>query len=135
MALRKNVLQEDNILCELYADVRSDVSDNSDNKELYSAEGKKLEDRVLSLLGGTLGLNHHIYQDNYYNSVRLAQTLLDRNMRVCGTIRANRGISRDLEGEGAAHKKRSETRYICKFCVVPLHKGSCFEKYHSVTNY
>jgi hypothetical protein len=35
----------------------------------------------------------------------------------------------------AAHKKRSETRYICKFCVVPLHKGSCFEKCHSVTNY
>jgi len=35
----------------------------------------------------------------------------------------------------AAHKKRSETRYICKFYVVPLHKGSCFEKYHSVTNY
>jgi hypothetical protein len=35
----------------------------------------------------------------------------------------------------AAHKKRSETRNICKFCVVPLHKGSCFEKYHSVTNY
>ena len=23
----------------------------------------------------------------------------------------------------AAHKKRSETRYICKFCLVPLHKG------------
>ena len=31
MALRKNVLQEDDILCELYADARSDVSDNSDN--------------------------------------------------------------------------------------------------------
>ena len=28
----------------------------------------------------------------------------------------------------AAHKKLSETRYICKFCVVPLHKGPCFEK-------
>jgi hypothetical protein len=25
----------------------------------------------------------------------------------------------------AAHKKRSETRNICKFSVVPLHKGSC----------
>jgi hypothetical protein len=35
----------------------------------------------------------------------------------------------------AAHKKRSETRYICKFCVLPLHKGSCFEKYHSVMRY
>jgi len=57
--------------------------------EIYSAEGKKLEDTVLSLLGGNLGLNHHIYQDNYYHSVRLAQTLLDRNVRVCGTIRAN----------------------------------------------
>ena len=34
----------------------------------------------------------------------------------------------------AAHK-RSETRYACKFCVVPLHKGSSFEKYHSVKNY
>ena len=35
----------------------------------------------------------------------------------------------------AAHKKQSEIRYICKFFVVPLHKGPCFEKYHSVTNY
>ena len=35
-----------------------------------------------------------------------------------------------------AHKKRSEARYsyIFKFCIVPLHKGPCFEKNHSVTN-
>jgi hypothetical protein len=33
-----------------------------------------------------------------------------------------------------AQKNQSETRYICKFCV-PHHKGSCFEKYHSVINY
>jgi len=32
----------------------------------------------------------------------------------------------------AAHTTQSETRNICKFCVVPLHRGSCFEKYHSV---
>jgi len=36
MALRRNVLQEDNILCELYADTRSDVSDYSDNESLDS---------------------------------------------------------------------------------------------------
>jgi hypothetical protein len=35
----------------------------------------------------------------------------------------------------AEYKKRSETTYICKFCVVPLHKGSCFERYHSSRNY
>ena len=29
----------------------------------------------------------------------------------------------------AAHKQRSETRYICKFCLVPLHKGECFQRY------
>jgi len=36
MALHRNVLQEDNILCELYADPRSDVSDNSENESLDS---------------------------------------------------------------------------------------------------
>jgi hypothetical protein len=34
----------------------------------------------------------------------------------------------------AAYKKQSGTRSICKFCV-PLHTGSCFEKYHSLMNY
>jgi len=34
MALHKNVLQEDDILCELYADTRSGVSDNRDNESL-----------------------------------------------------------------------------------------------------
>jgi hypothetical protein len=36
MALHGNVLQEDDILCELYADTRSDVSDYSDNESLDS---------------------------------------------------------------------------------------------------
>ena len=36
MALRRNVLQEDYILCELYLDTRSDVSDYSDNESLGS---------------------------------------------------------------------------------------------------
>jgi hypothetical protein len=37
--------------------------------------------------------------------VRLAQALLDRNVRVYITRRANRGIPRDLEGEGKRLKK------------------------------
>ena len=32
--------------------------------------------------------------------MKLAETLLDRNVRVCGTMTANRGIPQDLEGEG-----------------------------------
>ena len=58
------------------------------NMEIYSGEGKKLEDTVLSLLDRNLRQNHHIYQDNFYNSVRLSPTLLDRNVEVCSTVRA-----------------------------------------------
>ena len=104
-------------MCVLYADTRSDVSDNSDNMKIHSAERKKLEDTLLSLLGGTLGLNHHIYQDNYYNSMRLVQTLLDRNMRICGTIRANRGIPRDLEGE-VTRSKKGQSAFLRKGNVM-----------------
>jgi len=34
MALHRSVLEEDDILCELYADTRFDFSDNSDNEIL-----------------------------------------------------------------------------------------------------
>jgi len=61
--------------------------------------------QVLSLLDRNLDQNQHIYQDNFYNSVRLAETLLDRKVRVCGTIRVNRGIPRDLEEDGKRLKK------------------------------
>jgi len=36
MASHRNVLQEDDILCELYVDTRSDVADYSDNESLDS---------------------------------------------------------------------------------------------------
>jgi hypothetical protein len=70
------------------------------NMEIYAAEGKKLQGTVLSLLDRNLGHNHHLYQNNFYNSVKLAEMLLDRNVRVCSAMRANRGIPRDLEGKG-----------------------------------
>jgi hypothetical protein len=34
MALRRNVLREDDILCELNVDTRSDASDHSDNESV-----------------------------------------------------------------------------------------------------
>ena len=36
MALCTNVLQQDDILCELFVDTRSDVSDDSDNESMDS---------------------------------------------------------------------------------------------------
>jgi hypothetical protein len=46
--------------------------------DIYAAEGKKLEDTVLSLLDRNLGQNHYISLDNFYDSVKVAETLLDR---------------------------------------------------------
>jgi hypothetical protein len=52
------------------------------NMEIHAAEGKKLQDTELSLLDRNLGHSHHLYQDNFYNSVKLAETLLDRNVSL-----------------------------------------------------
>jgi len=113
MALRRNVLQEDDILCELYADTHSDVSDYSDNgsldsendvptisshKQLGSSSGS-----VTPYFPHTLFLT---FIKTIFISVRLAQTLLDRNMRVYGIRRAKWDIPCDLEGEGKRLKKR-----------------------------
>ena len=89
------------------------------NMEIYSVEGKKLEDTVLSLSDRNVGQsqNRHVYQDNYYNSVRLAQTLLDRNLRVCGIMWANRGNPRDLEEEGK-HLKKGQSAFRGKCDVM-----------------
>ena len=67
---------------------------------LYLQHGaKEAGGHSIITLDRNLGQNHHIYQGSFYNSVRLAQTLLDRNVKVCSTMRANMGIPRDLEGE------------------------------------
>ena len=110
-ALRRNVLQEDDILCELYADTRSDVSDYSDNESLDNDSDVPTISSHKQLRSSTGPLTPQFpdpfssYQDNFYNSVRLAQTLLDRNMRVYSTRWASRGIPHDLEGEGKCLKK------------------------------
>jgi hypothetical protein len=75
------------------------------NLEIYSAEGKKLEQTIFSLLKPHLDVWHHVYQDNYYNSVKIAELLLDKKVRVCGTIRPNRGLPVALKSEAKTLKR------------------------------
>jgi hypothetical protein len=35
----------------------------------------------------------------------------------------------------AVHKRRSEIAYMCNFCVVPLHKGESFQRYHTLKHF
>jgi len=118
MALCRNVLQEDDIVCELYVHTRFDVSDYSDNESMDSDSDSDVpttssHKQLLPSTGPLTPQFPHPFfltskKDNFYNSARLAQTLLDRNVRVCGAMRAKRAIPRDIEGEGKRLKKRSQ---------------------------
>lgn len=35
----------------------------------------------------------------------------------------------------ASKKIRSRTCFVCKFCNIPLHKGDCYERYHTLNKY
>ena len=80
MVLRRNVLQEDDILCELYANTRSDVSDYDDSGSLDSDSDVPTTCSRNQLRSSTGPLTPqfphpfftYIYQDNFCNSVRLA---------------------------------------------------------------
>ncbi|PNF16120.1 hypothetical protein B7P43_G03265 [Cryptotermes secundus] len=80
------------------------------NLEIYSGEGKKLQETILSVLEPYLDQNYHVYQDNYYNSVTTAEHLFLRKVHVCGTIRVNRGLPPDLKEE-CKSLKHGETTF------------------------
>ncbi|EFN87013.1 PiggyBac transposable element-derived protein 4, partial [Harpegnathos saltator] len=67
------------------------------NFKVYSGTAGRLQDTVLSILRPYMGFHHHIYMDNYYNSVNTAELLLQNSTRICGTIRSNRGLPQNLK--------------------------------------
>jgi hypothetical protein len=66
------------------------------NFEIYSGKSKKLEETILSILEPYKNMWYHLYQDNYYNSVEIAKKLFENKIRVCGTLRSNRGVPKSL---------------------------------------
>jgi len=50
------------------------------------------------------------------------------------TVGSERG-KRKYPARRLPTNKGSETRYIRKFCLVPLHKGECFQRYHTLKYY
>lgn len=55
-----------------------------------TAFGKKTERIVMKLLQPYLLKGHHIFMDNFYNSVELSKTLLGLRTHTNGTLRKNR---------------------------------------------
>ncbi|XP_017792101.1 PREDICTED: piggyBac transposable element-derived protein 4-like [Habropoda laboriosa] len=60
--------------------------------EIYCAQGKRLIETIETVVSPYTDLWHHIYMDNYYNSVENTEKLLQNKIRICGTIRKNRGL-------------------------------------------
>ncbi|CAK1587174.1 unnamed protein product [Parnassius mnemosyne] len=55
-----------------------------------SETGKKTQNIVLKLLEPYLFKGHHVFMDNFYNSVELSHKLLSLRTHSCGTLRKNR---------------------------------------------
>ncbi|EFN76502.1 PiggyBac transposable element-derived protein 4, partial [Harpegnathos saltator] len=82
------------LLCRMLYEARSGYISNM---EIYCTEGKKLDQTIMSLLDKNICLGYHLYMDNYYNSINTAELLMKNDTRVCGTIRANRGVPEFLQ--------------------------------------
>jgi hypothetical protein len=91
--------------------------------EIYADEGKKLQETLLTVLESYLDQNYHVYQDNYYNSVGIAEHLLSRQVRVCGTIRVSRSLPTDFKNESNS-LKRGETTFGKKGEVLQFWRDS-----------
>ena len=55
------------------------------------------------------GKGYHLNQDSYYISVHQTNELLQKLITVCGTIRVNRGLPKDMIEEAKKLKKGEVT--------------------------
>lgn len=83
-------------------------------------ETSKLETLVFSLLEPYLEQGHHLFMDNYYNSVQLSKKLLKRKTHSTGTLRSNRrGTPKCLTtlklNKGQHKWKRNGNIYVSKW--------------------
>jgi hypothetical protein len=70
------------------------------NMQIYDGKFGPLTETVSLLLEPYEGKGYHLYQDNYYSSVCLAEELLQKSIRVSGKIRVNRRGKKVEEGRG-----------------------------------
>ena len=73
---------------------------------------------VRNLTRPLVGKNHHVFVDNFFNSLALAEDLLrDKKIYICGTVRGNRqGIPRAIAPKTQRVKRlrRGESLFLRK---------------------
>jgi len=77
--------------------------------QIYDGKYGPFTEMVGFLLESYEGKGYHLDQDNYYNSVHQANELLQKLIRVCGTIRVTHGLPKDTLEEAKKLKKGEVT--------------------------
>lgn len=81
------------------------ISEYICNLEIYCGQGKKLIETIQLVMSPYVNKWHHLYMDNYYNSVTVSEKRLEHKIRTCGTIRINRIFPNSLK-----NKKKTQER-------------------------
>jgi len=66
------------------------------NLQIYDGKCGPLSETVDFLLEPYEGKGYHLYQDIYYSSVHQTNELLQKLIRVCGIIRVNHRLPKDM---------------------------------------
>ena len=76
------------------------------NLQINDGKCAPLTETVGFLLKPYEGKSYHLYEGNYYNSVHQTNELLQKLIRVCGTIRMNHGLPKDMIEEAKKVEER-----------------------------
>ena len=77
------------------------------NFDIYHGVGNTTSGLVIDLLKNLKNKGYFVFMDNFYNSVKLSQELINAGIHSCGTLRLNRGASKSLQ-EKAKNLKTGE---------------------------
>lgn len=78
-------------------------------------DDSKIDALVLRLMKPFLKKGHHIFMDNYYNSVTLCNKLLKQKTHVTGTLRKNRNVIASKLKRGEYQWARNGHVYVSKW--------------------
>lgn len=137
---------------ENYSNISGATTQLSDPQNIREVTDLLFDDDFFDLVVSQTNLYHHQMQQSYNDSrspstssgtskkapnidspFRLSGQLKDHVLEkiFTGTKRNPTKACRVCSSKG----KRSESRYICKTCCVPLHVGDCYTAYHTKTKY
>ena len=77
--------------------------------EPYCGESSPVHETVLRLLGDLSGHGYHLYMDNWYTSVRVAECLLRKKTHLTGTLRRHQGAGPEINNLGPRTMEKGAT--------------------------